>query len=158
MTFRASVAGLLVPVLLILGIGLTTLTGQWKTKNSKKPARYTKGEFLGEANPADIRGSYTFKDIETAFDIPVEVLAKAFGLENQQNPSVIQVKSFESFYGEMDGKEIGTDSMRLFVALYKNQPYIPKSMSVLPQMARDVLFEVGVNVDSGFFVDIEGSE
>ncbi len=158
MTLRASIAGLLVPGLLLLGIGLTTLTGQWKTENSKKPAKYTEGAFLGVANPADIRGSYTFEDIQKAFDIPVEVLVKAFGLETLENPSLLQVKSFETFFGELDGKEIGTDSMRLFVALYKKLPYTAKSTTVLPEPARDVLKKAGVNADSELFYSPDASQ
>ena len=147
MTVRATVAGLLLPVLFILGIGITSLTGQWITESSKVPAKYTDGAFEGQANPADIRGSYTFADIEAAFGIPVAVLADAFGQQDAAEPAAVQLKIFEEIYGIIDGREIGTDSMRLFVALYRGLPYESEETTGLPETSRSVLLDAGADLD-----------
>ena len=146
MTVRAIVAGLLLPVLFILGIGVTGLTGQWRTESAKDPVKYTEGIFEGQANPADIRGSYSLADIERAFGIPVEIQAGAFGQENAADPSSVQLKIFEEIYGFIDGKEIGTDSMRLFVALYLGLPYEADGSTGLPEASRSKLMEAGADL------------
>ena len=121
------------------------LNGYWRTESSKVPARFTEGELAGEYDPSDIRGSYSFGDLEKAFKIPVEVLAKAFGLSEQENPASIQIKVFEEHFGMIDGWEIGTDSMRLFVALYLDRPYIPEVTTALPQPAYNILKKEGAS-------------
>ena len=101
----------------VLGIGLSMAFKLWHTESSKIPVTYTEGEFKGAYNPADIRGSYTFADIESAFGIPAEVLAEAYGIQGEEDPGGFPVKELEQMYGQTpDGGEIGTDSIRLFVA------------------------------------------
>lgn len=131
-------------VILIFGvIFLSMLMGVWQTESSKVPATYTTGEFAGEYNPADIRGSYTFGDIETAFGVPVRLLSEAYGFAGQENPEEIQIKIFEDVYGEFDGKEIGTDSVRLFVSLYLERPYVQEETTGLPIRALELLLQEG---------------
>jgi len=125
------------------GIFISMLLGVWRTESSKIPAAYTEGEFAGEYDPADIRGSYTFEDIEKAFDVPVEALAEAYGFEAQDKPGAVQAKIFEEIFGEIDGKEIGTDSVRLFVALYAGRPYTAEETTALPIRAVDLLVRDG---------------
>ena len=113
---------LLAPIILavfVAGIGLSMAFNIWITESTKIPATYSTGEFSGEYNPADIRGSYSLGDISTAFGIEIDVLAKAFGID-EANPSSFQVKQFEEIYIPLeDGSEVGTDSMRLFVSRYR---------------------------------------
>ena len=45
------------------GIAITSVTGYWQTSSSKIPAKYQGGEFAGQYDPADIRGSYSFGEI-----------------------------------------------------------------------------------------------
>ncbi len=52
-----------VPVVFLAGIGLTMAFNLWHTTTTKEPAKYSSGEFAGQANPADIRGSYTLGDV-----------------------------------------------------------------------------------------------
>ena len=129
----------LAPVILILfiaGIGLTMAFNLWKTESSKQPAKYLSGEFAGEYNPGDIRGSYSFDDISDAFDIPVATLAKAFGVEDRKNPGDFQAKELEEMYGpQTDGGEVGTDAVRLFTAIYSGRPYTPEETTRLPNPA-----------------------
>jgi len=139
MKVTSKAAGLILPLFFIIGIGVTAVTGYWQTEGSKEPAKFSSGEFSGEYNPADIRGSYALQDIQNAFDIPVETLAKAFGLADEKDPAAVQVKEFETIFGIVDGREIGTDSMRLFVALYLDRPYTPEDDTGLPQPAFSIL-------------------
>ncbi|MBK7456027.1 MAG: hypothetical protein IPJ46_20585 [Anaerolineales bacterium] len=123
-------------VILFGGIMFTTATGWWKTESTKQPATFTEGEFAGVANPADIRGSYTFGDIEKAFDIPSSILVQAFVIETS-DPAAFAVKSLEEIYAASEF-EIGTASVRLFVAFYKGLPmdlttdmYLPENATIL---------------------------
>lgn len=143
MKIRAAAAGVLLPILFLIGILITTVTGYWKTQGSKVPVRYAAGEYAGEYNPGDIRGSYSLGDVEQAFGIPVSILAEAFGLDDTPNPGAVQIKTFEELYGEVNGMEIGTDSMRLFVALYKGLPYESGEDTALPESAWKVLAREG---------------
>ena len=133
----------LAPVVLavfVIGIGATMAFNLWNTESSKEPARYVSGEFAGEYNPGDIRGSYSFDDIEEAFDVPVEVLAQAFGAADRDNPGAFQAKELEELYqATADGGEVGTDAVRLFVALYTRLPYVPEESTVLPAPALSFL-------------------
>ncbi len=143
MKVTAKSAALILPLFFVIGIGSTMFSGYWRTESSKVPARYTEGELAGEYNPADIRGSYSFDDIEEAFGIPVETLAKAFGFSDAENPGAMQIKTFEESYGSSEAGEIGTDSMRFFVSLYLDRPYIPEEDTLIPQPAFNILKKEG---------------
>jgi hypothetical protein len=69
--------------------------------------------------------------------------AAAFGLSDEENPGILQVKFFEELFGIIDGKEIGTDSMRYFVALYKGLPFVPELETTLPRPAVSILRKEG---------------
>ncbi|HKK65496.1 MAG TPA: hypothetical protein VJ967_06545 [Clostridia bacterium] len=125
------------------GILVSMLAGVWQSESSKVPATYTSGEFAGQYNPADIRGSYSFADVASAFGVPADILVKSFGFETYENPEDLQIKLFEDVYGVIDGKEIGTDSMRLYVALYLARPYTPEEDTGLPLRAVQSLLEAG---------------
>lgn len=124
----------------VAGIGLSMATGIWKTESTKIPARYESGVYTGEFNPADIRGSYSFADIESSFGIPADELAKAFGLEYEGDSGAILAKSLETWYGPTaDGGEIGTDSLRVFVSLYTGRPYAGEENTRLPATSFEYL-------------------
>lgn len=143
MKVRARTAALILPLFFLLGIGSSIVSGYWRTESSKQPFRYTEGEMAGEYNPADIRGSYSLADLEAVFTISVETLAKAFGAGDHKDPSSLKIKEFEEAFGMIDGMEVGTDSMRLFIALYLNRPYIPEEGTALPQPAYNILKNEG---------------
>lgn len=124
----------------VAGIGLSMATGIWKTESTKIPARYDSGAYAGEFDPADIRGSYSFADIESSFGIPSKELAKAFGLEYEGDSGAILAKSLEAWYGSTaDGGEIGTDSLRVFVSLYTGRPYTGGENTRLPASSFEFL-------------------
>ncbi len=125
-------------VVMFGGIALSSALGFWQTTSTKIPATYAEGEFAGQANPADIRGSYTFGDIAGAFDVTPELLAQAFQVTTDK-PATFAVKNLETMYAESE-HEIGTSSVRLFVAFQLGLPFeITAEEIYLPKSAADLL-------------------
>ncbi|MEN8905129.1 MAG: hypothetical protein ABF289_04130 [Clostridiales bacterium] len=120
-------------------IGITSVLGIWKTENTKEPAKYKEGEFKGEYNPADIRGSYTFGEISDLFDVPISDLSKAFALKDEDES--FKCKELEMIYEQsaLNGKEVGTDSVRIFVALYNSLPITLNNSTYFPNPAVNIL-------------------
>jgi hypothetical protein len=143
MTLNSKTLAALLVVLLFGGILASSAFGWWQTESTKEPAKFTAGEFAGQANPADIRGSYTFGDIEKAFNVSPGILAQAFGVESA-NPAAFQVKDLEALYAE-SAFEIGTASIRLFVAFYAGLPFdlATAETTYLPQSAAELLLAKG---------------
>jgi hypothetical protein len=145
MRIRVWHLGLIVLVFIFGGIWISSLSGSWQTTSTKIPATYTSGEFAGQYNPADIRGSYTFGEIRDNFKIPLNDLGVAFGLESQSALSEFQVKGLESLYIDAStGNAVGTNSVRLFVALYKGLPFSPADSDYLLPPAVQILKEKAV--------------
>lgn len=145
MRIKANALGIIVLFVIFGGIVTATAFNMWHTSSTKEPAKYTSGEFKGQYDPSDIRGSYTFGDINNSFDVPVEVLAKAFGVEDYKELSGFQLKNLEKIYEALknQGKEIGTGSVKIFIALYKNLPIDFSEGDYLPKPAVDILMEKG---------------
>jgi hypothetical protein len=124
------------------GILISSALGLWQTESTKEPIKFTEGEFAGQSNPADIRGSYTFGDIANAFGVASEILAQAFGITS--DASSFQVKSLEEVYADSE-YEIGTASVRLFVAFYAGLPYdlAVAEETYLPKNAAEILIAKG---------------
>jgi len=116
-----SLAGMIF-VLMFGGIGLASALGWWQTETQKVPVRYSEGEAAGQYNPADIRGSYTFGDVSELYHIPLADLQTAFRIPADTDPAAYQVKSLEEQFAGQP-VEIGTGSVRLFVAFYLGQPF-----------------------------------
>lgn len=94
----------------------------WQTETQKIPIVYTHGEAAGEYNPADIRGSYTFGEVSDLFGVPLVDLQIAFRIPSDLDAAGFQLKSMEALFGELP-VEIGTESVRMFVAMYCGLPY-----------------------------------
>ena len=140
MTVTSKSLAFIVFLIMFGGIGLSSALGWWQTESTKEPAKYTEGEFAGEANPADIRGSYTFGDIANSFDVTSEILAQAFQVTTD-DPASFAVKDLEALYLD-SGYEIGTNSVRLFVAYYLGLPFDTTGQEVyLPIPAVNILLE-----------------
>jgi len=138
MTLTSKPLAFLVFFIMFGGIALSAAFGWWETESTKQPAKYTEGEFAGQANPADIRGSYTFGDIANSFDVTPEILAQAFQIKTDA-PSAFGVKNLESIYLD-SGYEVGTNSVRLFVAYYLNLPFDTTGQDIyLPKPAANML-------------------
>lgn len=142
MTLTSKPLAVIVVLILFGGILVSDALGWWKTESTKQAAVFATGEFAGQANPADIRGSYTFGDIEANFGISPSLLAQAFGIQTA-NPAAYQVKSLETVYLGSP-QEIGTASVRLFVAFYLGLPYDLSAEIYLPESAALVLQAVSL--------------
>jgi hypothetical protein len=143
MTLTSKPLAVLLVVILFGGIFFSSVMGWWQTRSGKEAAAFTEGEFAGQANPADIRGSYTFGDVEKNFGIPPAVLAEAFGVKND-NPAAFAVKDLEGLYADSE-QEIGTASVRLFVAFYNGLPYDLSTDTYLPESAARLLHTRSLN-------------
>jgi len=132
---------LVIFVFIFGGIIFTTAMNWWRTESTKQPNKISSGEAAGEYDPADIRGSYTFGDIESAFNIPSIVLAEAFGVADGSDPALFSLKNLETLYGDLadQGTEVGTSSVRYFVALYAGLPIELAEETYLPQPAVNIL-------------------
>jgi len=137
MTLTSKPLAVIIVVTLFGGILFSSALGWWQTENTKTAATYTEGQFAGQANPADIRGSYTLADIERNFGVPVAVLAQAFGVTDAA-PEAFQVKSLEALNAGSP-VEIGTASVRLFVAFYLGLPVDLSADTYLPASAVELL-------------------
>ncbi len=140
MSLNSKTLGALIVFVLFGGILATTAAGWWTTTTSKVPVTFSEGEAAGQYNPADIRGSYTFGDITNSFDVPLAALQVAFAVPDGVDPAAYQVKSLEERYADQE-VEIGTASLRLFVALYTGLPYDLSLGDYLPAPAAQVLRE-----------------
>jgi hypothetical protein len=170
MKVSSRVLSILIPATVIVGIFFGEMSGWWKTESSKEPIAYGENEFggafAGLPNPADIRGSYSLGDIETAFGIPVAVLAEAFLLSDEENPEAVLLKEFEERYGILPGEyaaendpspefEIGTDAMRLFVARYLGLPYEAESDTGIFAAAYQLIIATADSMESVELNDLE---
>ena len=142
MTLTSKPLAVIVLVMLFGGIFFSSAMGWWATESTKVPVTFTEGEFAGQANPVDIRGSYTFGDIANSFAVTPEVLAQAFGI-TEGDPAIFAVKELEGIYLD-SGFEIGTASVRLFVAYYTGLPFDTTDQEIyMPQSATDILLAKG---------------
>jgi hypothetical protein len=139
MTLTSKPLAILVVLILFGGILVSSFLGAWNTVSTKEAAKYTLGEFAGQANPADIRGSYTLGDVDKNFGIPPQVLVQAFAIQTD-DPAAYQVKNLETQYAGSP-VEIGTASVRLFVAFYKGLPFDLSTNIYLPSTAVALLME-----------------
>lgn len=140
MKIKMQTMAILVLVIFFGGIAITIALDVWTTTTDKIPVQFTEGEFEGEYNPEDIRGSYTFDDVAKIFDIEITDLFKAFGISEQTDATQIKTKDLEVIYSE-ETVEIGNESVKVFVALYKNLPVVLDEV-YLPKQAVDILLAV----------------
>ena len=128
---------------LALGVGITKVTGYWKTEASKVPVKIAEGEFAGMPDPGDIRGSYSFANIEATFGVPAPILAEAFGLSGK-DPGEYLAKELETVWEGAAGEwEVGTDAVRLFTSLWTGLPHEPAATTALPSTAVEALLSAG---------------
>jgi hypothetical protein len=142
MKLTAKPLAALIFLILFGGIAFTTAMSWWQTTSSKTPAQYTDGEAAGQYNPADIRGSYTFGEISELFEVPLVDLQRAFRIPDETNAAEFQVKSLEDQFEGLPF-EVGTSSVRLFVAYYKGLPFDITDEIYLPLEAVEILEKSG---------------
>lgn len=122
-----------VVVLLFGGIYLTIGTGHWATDRKAEPIKLQSGDY----DPADIRGSYTFTEVEKFFGVPATFLFEAFGIPEEKRTDAFQIKEMEGLFEPviLEGTEIevGTDLVRVFTSLYTGLPYQSDETTHLPE-------------------------
>jgi hypothetical protein len=101
---------------------------------------YKEGEFEGQYNPEDIRGSYTFSEVSELFEVELADLLEAFGIPEGTDGTTIQTKVLEEMYPNLPN-EIGNGSVQLFVAFYKGLPF-EFDDTYLTEQAKDILYRV----------------
>ncbi len=104
-----------VVVVLFGGMLVSMAMGEWTTKSTKEPIKFSEGEFAGQYDPADIRGSYTFGDVSRLFEIPLDQLAVAFRV-SEADVAAVALKTIEEKFVNLE-VDLGTNSVRLFVNL-----------------------------------------
>ena len=134
MEIRSKTLGIIVAVVIFGGIMGAAVLGLWNTKSGRTLAVNQLDGSVGGAGwgnagtaislPADIRGNHRFGDISEMFDIPLDVLVRAFALPADVDPATFRTQDFESIYPDFGGElEIGNGSLKWFVALYTGLPY-----------------------------------
>jgi len=141
--------GLIVLVVIFGGIVMTMAFNLWKTEGGgdgqgtggiQVPVTFKVGEFAGEYNPADIRGSYSFGHISELWGIPLTELGTAFGLGAIEDLANFSCGDLHEAYANLEEDvEIGTGSVKAFVALYTGLPYTLADDEYLPQSAVEFL-------------------
>ncbi len=142
---RARVVASIVLVVMLGGILGAMAIGVWTTESTKVPRMITEGELAGVFDPADIRGSYTFGDIEEHFAVPAEVIARAYGFDPAAAAGIQAKLVGETFDPLLEGTpyDIGTDSIKWFVSLYLGYPYTYEEGTALPMAAVELLRQEG---------------
>jgi hypothetical protein len=120
MVLKSKLLFIIIPLVLVLGIGGAVLMGVWDTED-KEAARYSASE-LSPEDTQSISGSYSFSTISEYYDIPVEVLYKAFSISETLDSTLLKAKDIGRIY-EPTEVEIGTEAIEAFVALYNGLTY-----------------------------------
>jgi hypothetical protein len=134
MEIRSKTLGVIIAIVIFGGIVGASALGLWKTKSVRTPTRLQLGESVGGTagenagtgayDPAGIRGNHRFGEISEMFDIPLEILSRAFALPADVDPATFKTQDFDSIYPEFEGEqEIGNGSVKWFVALYTGLPF-----------------------------------
>ncbi|WMJ23729.1 hypothetical protein RBG61_03445 [Paludicola sp. MB14-C6] len=144
MKIKQLILGIVIVGVISATIITTKILGFWNTTSTKIPVKYQSGQFAGEYNPNDIRGSYTFKEISDLFKIPLNDLGKAF-ISNKDSYDTIACKDLETIYQteSQNAKEVGTNSVRIFVALYKGFKIELDNTTYFPETAKEILLSKG---------------
>ncbi len=123
--------------IVLVGIGLTSAFGLWTTQSTKIPDKLNQTENSQKYDPADIRGSYTFSEISDLFNVPIDDLANAFSV-NPNDAKEFKCKDLEKIFSNAPN-EIGTGSVRMFVAFYHGLPYDLNETTYVPDHAAQIL-------------------
>jgi hypothetical protein len=151
MTLTSKPLAALVVAILLGGILFSTAMGWWQTESTKEAAVFSSGEYAGQADPADIRGSYTFSDVEKNFGVPPAILVQAFNAQTD-DPAAFQVKSLEEMYASSP-EEVGTSSVRLFVAFYLGLPFDLSIDTYLPESAASLLRQRNMTAEQAAYLE-----
>ncbi|MGB9840803.1 hypothetical protein [Thermovenabulum sp.] len=141
---KIKIKHLVVIILLIVfgGIAISNYAGLWKTQSDKIPKKVFSFDGQEIYDPTDIKGSYTFSDVSKFFDIPLEDLAKAFGL-NGSVAENFKCKDVKTIKTVSQGATLSMDSVRYFVIFYKGIKADLKEDVYLPAPAKEIIINKG---------------
>jgi len=140
MKIKSATLGILVLGIVFGGILMSSAMDLWITESTKIPDKIVVDGAKEAYDPTDIKGSYTFGEVSKLFDIPLEDMASAFDLPKEIDASTFKNKELETIYADQE-LEVGTGSVRLFVALYKGLPYEIAEETYLLSNAIEILKE-----------------
>jgi|LSQX01.1.fsa_nt_gb hypothetical protein len=145
MKIKSSLLGLMIMIILLGGIFGAQISGFWNTKGQPGMGGGTASPQTASI-PAEIRGSFSLSEISRQFDIPLDILLEAFGLEKVTGAENIRSGNLEDFYEDIMQleTEIGNGSVKLFVALYKGFACEVDEPTFLPEMAVKILIDRGI--------------
>jgi hypothetical protein len=142
MKINQTVMAILVVVVLLGTVGAASAAGLWQTSSQKQPGSVVDPSGETKTDPQDIKGSYTFGEISSMYDVPLADLGEAFRIPFGTIVSSFQCKSLETLGLSGDGTlEVGVQSVRWFVALYTGAPFTPSEAVGLPSEAVAILLE-----------------
>lgn len=110
--------------------------------NLQSESKNEESSIINKFAVEDIRGSFTLKDVGESFDIEISVLVESFAARDI-NIENTRLSDINERFGEYDGKEVGTSSVKLFVAYYKGLEYEIDEEIYLPERAIEILIEKG---------------
>lgn len=137
----AFAVAVIVLLLIFGGIGAAAAANLWVTSNDRALGADRNASDLGDdpgsASLENVRGSTTFREAADAFGIDAAILLESFSVSQADGGEEMKIKDLEKRYAE-SGKEIGKESVQLFIALYNGIPTNPEDV-YLPQSAVETL-------------------
>ena len=138
MSLKAKPLSILLVVVLYSSVTAANIIGRWDSELKPQDANDNDRYFATRPAPTNINDSNTFGDIDRLFNIPTTILAKAFNLPAEINSTAFTIKEIQAIYVDQD-IDIGSSSVRLFVALYNGLSYETTEPIFLPLTAVDML-------------------
>ena len=134
MKLNSTIISVVVLVVLLGGVLTSVGLGLWSSEEDRTPSTLDLNALEAAGvdvdgtvvyDPEDIRGSSSFAEISDYFGVPVDVLATAFMVPEDEDASYFQNKDLEDVCVVCDDEmEVGNGSVKFFVALYNGIPYV----------------------------------
>ncbi len=139
MTLTSKPLAVIVLIFMFGGVFFSDLAGLWLTKGGRVPRQIQQSQPEGLPEIVNLRGSNTFGDVEAYYNLPVSILTQAFKLSGD-NLQDARLNSLEQAYADYE-QEVGTESVKLFVAFYNGIPIDLTDDIYLPESAIAYLLE-----------------
>ncbi len=140
MRLNNAIVSIIVLVFFAGGIGAAMAFNAWEVKPGQAVATSRDGTPVVAYKPADIQGTYSFGEISQMFNIPLHELGTAFELNSVANLADFKARQLKTVYPDLGkGIMLETESVRIFVALYKGMPHPLSETAFLPNSAVKIL-------------------
>ena len=134
MKLNSKIISVIVLVVMFGGVLTAVGVGLWSSEEDRTPSTLDLNALEAAGvdvdgtvvyDPEDIRGSSSFAEISDYFGVPVDVLATAFMVPEDEDASFFQNKDLEEVCVVCDDDmEVGNGSVKFFVSLYNGIPYV----------------------------------